>query len=240
MKLPAPVAVPLALGVCLLMPSLATASATAPATAPPAPWIPAVNISRSPITIGESFQIATAALNAGGASPDGRICVSFPSLDHPTDVQRVVTGPADDLPGYSRHAAGSALADSACQPMTADYLVVEYGDNDWAGANAESNTFTVTVAPRDSGVFYFYVRATLAASGAPCQGVNAVPTSGEVGYVDQQGWMVGRFSIRVAGSAAPVPSFGNFTLVSPTTVTLGEYVSISATVVDYANLRTQG
>src|SRR5262249_18489969 len=103
----------------------------------PAPTAPAPIFSAPPVVVsdsigvGDSFTISVKVRNGGAASDDGRIVVGFPSLTNPADTALVSSSSTGDAPGYREFAAGIAVTDSACAPVPASYLVVEYADSDW-------------------------------------------------------------------------------------------------------------
>lgn len=195
-----------------------------------------VGLSVSTIALGQSFTVTTTVTNNGASSPDGRIAFSFPGLTDPADGQWVSSTSAGDAPGYLEQPAGSSLTDASCQVSPAAYLLAEYADGDWSRFGAETNTFSVKVQPQAMGTFYVYVRSTMRKSGpSPCVLVNSLPTGGEAGFIDQQGFPVKRFAVTVGPvPPPPAPAFTLFQTVSPpggtNTLSLGQsiYLSVDA------------
>jgi galactose oxidase-like protein len=191
----------------------------------------AAGLSLPSIIVGESFTVTASAVNLGAPSDDGRISISFPGLTDPLDVQRVSSSSTGDTPGYQARAAGSTLSSATCQPVTASYLVAEYADQDWQGFGAETNAFTVAVQPPRVGTFYVYVRSTMRAIDAnPCILINGVPEGGESGFIDQQGFSVTRYSVRVDPIPPPAPAFHPAPTFSRTSIIVGESFTVTARV----------
>jgi len=187
-------------------------------------WIP------QSIEIGQSIQLSFSVRNAGAASDDGRISISFPSLTNPGDGQWVTSSSAGDTPGFVEIAAGGSLSGSDCQPRTAGYLVAEYADDDWAWVNTETNTFTLQVTPQALGDFSIDVRSSMHRIGAGCDWTNGVPGGdGEIGHVDQQGFAVTRYTVQVTPTSPPVPIFTGLT-TNPATIRLGDTFEVHAWV----------
>src|SRR5262245_7612792 len=175
-------------------------TAPVPAFADPITGLPAT------LFVGQSFSLRALVRNDGVASDDGRIVVGFPSLTGPADGALVSSASDDDLPGFRLHAVGSAIDGSACQPMTASYLVAEYVDQDWKEFGGETQRFDLRVTPRATGTFVVEVRSTMRAAGGPaCAPATGLPANGESGSVDQQGFAVKRFAITIL----PLPPPGS-------------------------------
>lgn len=185
-----------------------------PLDAPPPPAAVPVfadSITGIPATIyvGQAFTVSAQVRNDGMASDDARIVVAFPSLTEPADAGRVSSPSNGDLPGFRVHAAGSSVDGATCAPTTASYLVAEYADDAWTEFGGETQRLDVRVQPRETGTFYVEVRSTMHTAGAAmCVPAHGLPSNGEAGHVDQQGWAVKRFAVTVlplpAPGAAPV------------------------------------
>ncbi|MBI1796523.1 MAG: hypothetical protein HYR74_05670 [Candidatus Eisenbacteria bacterium] len=206
---------------------------------PPPPTVPAPVFTSnstlpSSISLGQTITLSVAVRNDGAASDDGRISVGFPQLTGGGDAQWVAVQPGNDSPGPVTYAAGATIGNASCQPMTAGYLVAEYQDNDWSALAAETNTFTLTVQPTATGTFAIDVRSTMhPTGGAPCAYVNGVPTGGQSGVIDQQGWPVTRFTVTVQPPpTAPQPSFPTDVQGLPTTISLGQSITLTASVLN--------
>jgi hypothetical protein len=190
--------------------------------APTGPWptFIASSVTRDTIVLGQTFTATLGVRNDGHTSDNGRLSVSFPSFTDRADSQFVNTAASEIV-------AGGALLDISCNTMAASYLTTEYADADWRGC--KTNTVTLTVQPRAAGQFYFYARASMHAAGDPaCGFANGLPTSGEAGYTDQQGYPVKRFSVTVLPApTAPVPVFAAPVAIVSDSIGLGDTFSIS-------------
>jgi hypothetical protein len=182
-----------------------------PLDAPPPPAAVPVftdSITGIPVTIylGQSFTVSAQVRNDGMASDDARIVVGFPSLTIPSDAGRVSSPSNGDLPGFRVRAAGSSVDGATCEPTTASYLVAEYADDTWTEFGGETQRFDVRVQPGETGTFYVDVRSTMHTAGAAmCVPAHGLPSNGEPGHVDQQGWAVKRFAVTVL----PLPAAGS-------------------------------
>jgi hypothetical protein len=100
---------------------------------------------------------------------------------------------------------GSTIYDDECLPMEAEYLLVEYADEDWtgpltSGGTNETNTMTLRVRPQAAGEFWVYVRSAMhRKNGGACEYVNDHP-SGGTSATDQQGWTVSTYPITLCTS----------------------------------------
>ena len=186
----------------------------------------AVSLSAGTIALGDSVTITAQVRNDGVASDDGRIVFSFPSLTDPLDAQRIGSASGGDDPGYRVFPAGSTVLGRNCQPVTATCLVAEYADADWRGPDDETNTFSVTVRPRQAGLFHIDVRSTMRTAGAgPCEYVSGLPPNGQIPFTDAQGWPVRRLTVTVG---RPDPIFPAGVGVSAGQIILGQSITITA------------
>ena len=197
--------------------------------APIAKFVGATVVSPDTIVLGQTFTARFSVVNDGRPTDNGLISVSFPSFTDPADGQWVSSTASGDAPGYVEVAAGSALSDTACNTMSASCLTTEYRDNDWMVSGFETNTLPLTIQPRTSGPFYFYVRSTMHdPGGGPCAFVNGLPASGQPGFTDQQGYAVKRYSVIVRPAPMlPGPVFTSAVNVTGDSLGLGESFSIS-------------
>lgn len=184
------------------------------------------------ITLGQSFTLNIGVRNIGPASDDGRIVLGFPALTGAGDGAYVVGPPGGDVPGYRELAAGSVLADSTCAPVVGSYLIAEYVDNDWLASGAETNQIQVTVTPREAGPFYIDVRSTMRTGGlGACAYVNGLPSDGQGGTTDQQGWAVKRYGVTVdPAPTAAQPVFSNAIYLTATSLIVGQSLGLSFAV----------
>jgi len=181
---------------------------------PPSPAITAINYPSS-ITIGSWATIEVTVRNNGGHSDDGGIIVSFPSLTSDSDVVNVADAGGSSSGGiYREKDYGDSIyrkGDCGSASGTASYAL---GEMDWLGtlswAAGESKTFRVSVKPKATGTFYFYLRAALhnqeAGWSCPVGGSDYRGAPASSSYTDQQNWPVERRSIPV------VPPTGNITV----------------------------
>ena len=164
---------------------------------------------RTEIELGETFTLTATLTNTNPLSSGfgGRIVVSFPDLAEPGDPVQVADAGSSsgDLAGYTETAAGSSIrVFDECSEIVAEYLVVEYVDQNWTGL--ESNTISLVVTPPRAGSFLLGVRGQMHLSGAypgcPYLGMAALPSNGSEEFEDQQGAPVRRFEVVVK---SPVP-----------------------------------
>ena len=183
------------------------------------------------IVYGQTITLTVGARNDGLRSDDGRIVVSFPSLNDPADGQWVSSLSAGDAPGYREWPAGATLINAACQPVITPYLVAEYADVDWDPLGTELNVLTVTVRPRATGTFHLDVRSTMHRAGGVCTFVNGVPAEGQGGVTDPLGWEVRRFAVTVnPGPVAPEPVFTAAVNPIPSIISLGQTFAVTISV----------
>jgi hypothetical protein len=204
----------------------------APPPTTPAPVFTAEPSLPASIYLGQTLTIMTSVRNDGPASDDGRISVGFPDLDDPGDGQRVSSTSTGDAPGFQVFAAGSVIPTVDCQNVVhANYLVAQYGDGNWLASGLESNAFSVTVEPRAAGPFTIELRSTMhVTSGSECGWINAQPSGGTPGFIDQQGWAVRRYTVNVlTGPATPSPVFVSEP-VPPASIEIGQTINLSFAV----------
>ncbi|HKQ58676.1 MAG TPA: kelch repeat-containing protein [Candidatus Eisenbacteria bacterium] len=184
------------------------------------------------LVLGQAFTFTVSVRNQGLASDDGRIVVSFPSFTDPGDGQWVSASAGGDTPGYSETPAGGTLDNASCQPISASYLASEYADDDWRALGLETNYLTLTVQPRALGPFVIDVRSSMhRAGGAACEIANGVPSEGEAGHVDQQGWEVRRFTVEVVPPPTkPAPVFTTAVAAIPASIPLGQTFTLTLEV----------
>jgi fibronectin type 3 domain-containing protein len=167
----------------------------------PDPVITSIESPPLQVELGKSFTIQLEAENQGDPANYGSITFSFPQLNKERDIEavRLSSGStSDDTPGYVKKAAGEEIFDRNSDPMTAQYLLVEYGDDNWRGG--ESNTLHLTVTPQEIGTFDVYARATF--------GINNefVSTPATASTTDQQQWPVERFTLEVVEPRVAAPT----------------------------------
>ena len=167
----------------------------------PDPVITSIEAPPLQVELGESFTIQVTAENQGDPADYGSITFSFPQLNEAGDTEAVSPSSGSssgDTPGYVEKAAGEEIFDRNTDSMTAQYLLVEYGDEDWTGS--ESNTLQVTVTPDELGTFEVYTRATF--------GINSefVSTPATADATDQQQWPVEQFAIEVVEPTVAPPT----------------------------------
>lgn len=150
------------------------------------------------IGIGEYSEVFVRVSNAGGASDDGGISVSFPSFTDTNDDQYVQFVHTSPDCGYNEYSHGDTIHDRHGGPFPADYLLVESVDTAWE--NNEENTLTIRVYPQQEGAFEFYVRSAM--RGYEGHYLNDPANSGDI---DQQGWEVYRYVINVGNTPPYVP-----------------------------------
>ncbi len=211
---------------------------TAPLTAYPDPvFTEPVEVSATTIIQGESFTLRARVRNDGSDSDQGIVTVSFPSLTSGGDgqwVAPVIAG--NDVPGYQELPAGSVIPDASCYYDPAAYMAVEYADDAWKGIlnGHERNELYISVRPPATGTFYVYVRSAMRETGSACSYRTALPSNGEAGFVDQQGWAVKRFAVTVVAVppplVGPVPLFLGEPSGVPTYVALGQSLTLSMSV----------
>ena len=197
--------------------------------AKPAPvFVGNVLVSPSTITAGGTFTLTATVANTGSDTDDGRIVVSFPYYTAVNDTQWVSTSVGgDDTPGYREWPTGSLLQRSNCSSGPASVLSVEYADNAWTGAAAETNQIVVNFHTYKSGTFPIYVRSSMHwAPRGPCAWVDSVPPN-LARRVDQQGRPVGVVLVDVRPSLPLV--FPSPISVTPPSIVLGESFTIVAT-----------
>ena len=137
----------------------------------------------------------------------------------------------DDTPGYREYPVGATMPRADCSPMTVGYVVVEYVDDAWAGAGAETNQLVLSVRPQRTGTFLMHVRSTMHWEGAaPCMFVNGVPANGSSGR-DEQGWTTRVVGVQVVAPPPP-PVFVGPIAGIPAAITLGENIRVTATVLN--------
>lgn len=182
--------------------------------APPAPQFLAY-IENFSILLGQTLEILVGGRNWGGPSDDGRISVSFPAFTDPADTQWVESSTSFDPSALSVVPAGTPIASSTCQPLTASCLAVEYRDDDWR--LEEEGDLILRVRPQVVGTFYVNLRVTMHVPFAACTYITR-PSS--YSTVDQQGFHVVRYPIQVLSPPTPtLVSFGGAE-VSPERVRL--------------------
>ncbi len=206
----------------------------------------AIYLSATTLIVGQPLSIAVSARNLGAASNDGRIVVGFPAFTNSTDGGNVSANVAPSQV-YRESPAGSAIADSLCGTITAGYLMVDYADADWRWLGEETHTLNLGVTPRTVGTFHVDIRTTMRTAGAgACAYVNAVPdsgdfvpASGDTLVVDQQGWVVRRFTVTVNEQPPPDPEF--IGLISPVpSMLLGQTLSVTAWVSNHGWVSDDG
>jgi hypothetical protein len=206
-----------------------TVTVLAPPTAPAPVFTAPVVVASDSIGLGDTFSIAVRVRNDGAATDDGRIVVGFPSLTNPADSALVSSSSTGDAPGYREFPAGIAVSDSACLPVSASYLMVEYADSDWPWLRTETDTLNLAVQANAIGTFIFEVRSTMHIAGSSCGFANAAPPGGKGFVTDQQGWTVRRYAVTVL-PAKPRPTFAGDVVVSPPAVVVGGTFTLTASV----------
>lgn len=157
---------------------------------------------------GEEITVDVAAQNNGGDASYGSISVSFPQYEGVEDAAKAEPGgdiSVQDAPGYLEKEADDTIFDDTSTKFEAQYLLVEYADEDWRAGEENRLTFSIKT-PQREGTFVVFVRTTLSSGQADA----TVPESAQ--QVDQQGFQVRRYEITVTEDAIPV-ELTNFTAV---------------------------
>ena len=164
---------------------------------PPDPSITSVSISTTSITLGEPFDIQVNVANNGGDSDDGDIAISFQSFDAPGDdlLVDLLDMSGDDNPGYREFSEGELIWHQNGYQFPAEYLLVDYADDNWTGG--ELNFVKLRVYPREIGSFVIKVRSAMGQNGVYFN----EPITGPP--FDQQGWAVLEYTVSVTAPDPP-------------------------------------
>ena len=146
------------------------------------------------VALGESITVAVAVRNDGGDATYGSISVSFPSFTEVGDADHVwLDGDSGDPPGFREFEQGTTIGHADGSTVTAEYLLAEFGDDDWEAD--EFNFMTLTVWPQEPGPFVINVRSNM---GYPETGEFYNEPEGAA-EEDQQGWPVQVYTVQVGG-----------------------------------------
>jgi len=196
---------------------------TGTVAASPAPEVLSVTYPSS-IVLGDWATVSVQVRNNGGTSTDGGISLSIPSFTLPGDVANVEDAGSGtgDTPAYREFPQGSTIHNNLGSPITASYMLVEYGDIDWIGG--EINTLQLRIQPKAIGNFTFNVRSAM--------GLNnfyfGTPTSGPT---DQQGWWVLQRTINVVAPEIEVRGNSVSVVDGDTTPSTADYTDFGSTPV---------
>lgn len=151
------------------------------------------------IELGDYSEIYVRVRNDGGTSDEGGISISFPSFTGSNDDQYVYRINASPDINYYEYSQGDTIWHRNVYQFPADYLLVE--GVDWNWMNNEINYLKISVEPKQTGTFVFYVRSAMG------QGETFVndPEDDQGDEIDQQGWEVYEKIIDVVGITEELP-----------------------------------
>jgi len=207
----------------------------------PSPLITKANFSEDTIYVGDTVTIEVSVKNNNSSSPaePGYINISFPQINEESEVSMIdfsssstseerkyLKEPGDQIWKKESPAnTGYCYVDQ--YQVDANYLIVEYEDDYWAGL--ETNTLSVDFTPTSAGTYTIYYRTALHFKEAGdtnwlCPFIKPY-TNGDA--IDQQNWPVYKLTLTVRDLPPPDPDLQSVSI--PSTANVGEPFTVTVT-----------